>query len=725
MDLEALRNANFSALSTAIGDWATVVKNLTTLEKRAQDDMKAKADRATWTGVNATVSRTFISKTAGEFSDALAQATSIHNILKDTHDELVGYRDQLRKAIDDGFEKDKLSVSGEKGGRFRVEVTGQPAPPGSEQKAEALRDTIQRILTQATTSDSTAAGALRALAEQADYGFSGATYGDRDSAADAMKAADAMAKLAKDATKMSPEEFAEFQRTVAKYKDDELFAAQFASKLGGKATLQFWNDVAEIHAGARGDELKQLQSFQKDLSITLATATLSDAEGMQQWKKSVLDEATTAFRNNSIEPMRVNGALGYQVMSSLMHHGKYDSEFLDAYGKQLMKKDMSTAANPVGMGTNDLWEAGTVTDLVFGKDNGADPVTGFMKALSHNPEAALNTFGDKEVFEHTVQSIRYTDRDGAVAHALEAAVTGYGDGEKATDVRPHSKAQVALMQQVMHAVAQPETGAQLVNKATGESFGDMAAAYMPEISRSLSGQGAESIFWSNSQDPGGLDKLDVTRFLYETARDPMGRAAIIVGESVYTASSLEAHVAQPERFSGKTEDAVRAISTNAGIIEGIVGHSVADAKIAGDLDAEKEANAALKTKGDVVKSILSAGVGVGTVALVGTSPAVAATAAAVSGFFGGISGMAVDRIIDMQQLDGALDQALYDSGGKLNEAQESANVQTQESAVNAIKEHGSKELTEDATRNMIREQIQAGWNLSDGMLEDSHARPAA
>jgi hypothetical protein len=607
----------------------------------------------------------FISKSVGEFSDAVTQATSIYNILKDTHDELVGYRDKLKQALDDGFEKDRLSVYGEAGGTFRIMAAVHPEPPGTEEKATALRDRIQALLDQATTSDSTAARALRAIAEQADYGFSGAKHADRDSAADALKKADAMAKLAKDAKKMSPEELAEFQRTMAKYKNDELFAAQFAAELGGKETLQFWNDLAEIHAGARGEELRQLQSIQKDLSMTLATATLSDADGMQDWKKKVLDEATTAFRANPSDPMRPHGALGYQVMSSLMHHGKYDAEFLDAYGKKLLKMDMAPAGT-AGMGTNDLWKTANVTDLVFGRDDGRDPLIGYMKALSHNPEAALETFDDKKVFEHMLESTRYTDRDGAVAHALEAAVTGYGDGERTADIRPHSREQVALMQQVMSAVAQPGTGADLVNKATGESFGDMAAAYMPEISRSIAGEGAESIFWSNSQDPGGLERRDVTRFLYETARDPMGRAAIIVGESVYTGSSLEAHIARPEMFDGKTEDAVKSIAKNAGIIEGIVGHSVADAKITGGLEAEKDANAALKTKGDVVKSILSAGVGVGTVALVGTSPAVAATAAAVSGFFGGIAGMSVDRLIDGQEIDGALDQALYDSAGQLN-----------------------------------------------------------
>ncbi|WP_328395767.1 hypothetical protein OHS70_09795 [Streptomyces sp. NBC_00390] len=724
MDLEALRHANFSLLNIAIGDWGTVVKSLTRLDKRARDDMKAKADRANWAGVNATVSREFISKTAGEFSDALTQATSLHNILKDTYDELVGYRDKLKQVLDDGFEKDKLSVYGEKGGGFRVVPAVHPEPPGTKAKAEALRDRIQDLLGQATTSDSTAARALRAIAEQADYGFSGAKHADRDSAADALKKADDMAKLAKDAKKMSPEELAEFQRTMAKYKDDELFAAQFASELGGKETLQFWNDLAEIHAGARGEELKQLQSIQRDLSMTLATATLSDADGMTEWKKKVLDEATTAFRTNHSDPLRPNGAMGYQVMSSLMHHGKYDAEFLDAYGKQLLKMDMAPASS-AGMGTNDLWKAATMTDLVFGDDDGRDPMIGFMKALSHNPEAALETFDDKKVFEHVVESIRYTDRDGAVAHALEAAVTGYGDGEKATDIRPHSKAQVALMQEVMHAVAQPETGKLLVNKATGESFGDMAAAYMPEINRAIAGNGSDSIFMSNSQDPDGLNKTDTMRFLYDVSNDPMGRAAIIVGENIYTASSMEAHIANPDLFNGKSEFPINAIARNTGIIEGIVGHAVADAKIAGDLGAEKDANDALKSKGDVVKAFLAAGVNVGSVALVPVGAGAAMTGAAASGFFGGVAGIAVDTLLKGQEQQGALDRALYASGGTLNDTMESAKAQTQSSIAEAISSHGSKELTDDEANELVRVALEQGWTDADSMMEEIRARPAA
>jgi hypothetical protein len=131
--------------------------------------------------------------------------------------------------------------------------------------------------------------APRAVAEQAAYGSSGTKHADRDSADDALKKPDAMAKLAKDAKKMSPEELAEFQRTMAKYKNAELFAAQFAAEPGGKETLEFWNCLAEIHAGARGEELKQLQSIQKDLRMALARATLSDADARLNPAASMTD----------------------------------------------------------------------------------------------------------------------------------------------------------------------------------------------------------------------------------------------------------------------------------------------------------------------------------------------------------------------------------------------------------------------------------------------------
>ncbi|MEK8144535.1 hypothetical protein NKH18_31020 [Streptomyces sp. M10(2022)] len=196
MDIEALRHGNFASLDTAVDDWTGMIKHLVAMEKSARDDLMVKANRANWAGVNATVSREFINRTAGEFADAVTQATSIRNILRDTRSELISCRDELNRAIDRGWDK-HLSVAGVKGGGFSVYVNVHPEPVGSKEAMVPLRDELQRILVKATESDSTAAEVLKALANHAEYGFSDASYKDRDSAADAVQAAKDMAKIVK------------------------------------------------------------------------------------------------------------------------------------------------------------------------------------------------------------------------------------------------------------------------------------------------------------------------------------------------------------------------------------------------------------------------------------------------------------------------------------------------------------------------------------------------
>ncbi|WP_053643297.1 MULTISPECIES: hypothetical protein [unclassified Streptomyces] len=531
--------------------------------------------------------------------------------------------------------------------------------------------------------DSTAARVLRTVAEQTDHGFSGVSYKDRDSAAEAMRRADDLAKLAKHPEKMSGAELKEFNETLAKYKDDQLFSARFATQLGAGGTLRFWTEMADLHMGARDGELKWMEEFQKNLSMTLATATLSDTDAMQSWKKDLVDQSNKNFVSGAVSvPGRTVGAYGHQVISGLMHHGKYDAEFLDAYGKQLLKQDMAPAGAP-GIGSKGLWRGDNhqLTDLVFGKGDGRDPLVGFMGALSHSPEAATNTFDDRKVLEHVLESAKYTDRDTAVGRAPEAAVMGVGAGEKPDGPAPHTATQVGIMKNVTHMVAQPGGGSDLVGKGLGDSFGNMASAYVPEISRAMAGKGAESIFLTDSALPDGLDKTDVTRFLYEVAQDTDGRAGIVLGQSVYTSSLMEAHIANPSLYDGGPAEAVRTVSESAGVIQGVVGHANADAAIAGELASEKDQNDALKTKGDLFKGIAGAGIGVAAAAFVPQTMVGGVIGASAGGYFGGVAGTAIDRLMEGRQAQGALDQ--------------------------------------------IRDAVKDGWVDSDSILEDAHARPAA
>ncbi|WP_211285553.1 hypothetical protein [Streptomyces thermovulgaris] len=726
MDLDTLRHGNFAKLGEAVTDWEQMTKKLADLKKDAEDNLKAKADRAKWAGVNATVSREFITKTAAEFADAYTQADSITKILKDTREELIGYRAQLNDAIKRAAEQN-LTVIDTGDGTFTVVGNTRPDwasdPSGktgvTDQKVvDAFRDEIQSILTKATQSDNSAAKALRLLVDQAKYGFTDASYADRDEAARAVAAAERLAKMAKNPADMSLDDIAAFSRTMRKYHDDPLFAEQFATRLGAKGVLQFWTEMTHAHAGARGSELETMKDLQTNLSLTLATATFSDSGAMQDWKKDLIAERNTNFRATG-SPFPV-GALGAQVISSLLHQGRFDTEFLDDYRKELFKADKAAGKS----GTRDLWIRGyDALDLVFGDDNGRDPLKGLFAALSHNPEAAVHAFESKSDLNHMLGTVKYTDRGEALGRALESAVTGVAAGDTSSTAPPHSKTQVRIMGNIMEAVAQPGgDGADMVKKGLGESFGDMAAAYMPEISQALAGAESAAIYLTDSESPDAFQKeavRNVVRFLAETAADPSGRAGIIYGETIYTASLLESHLSNPSLYDGPRSQVLEGIAKNAGVIEGIVGHSVADRETKAFIEGEKNYNDALKQKGDFAKSWISIGLtGLKLPERYGGE----LMGAVVGGGVGAVAGAAVDRLIEGQQMKGAKDEGLYASAKDLYVMWDSVNRQTQWSTADALDRH-HVELPKDGVSYLVRNAVNQGWEAGKGHLENTKERP--
>ncbi|MDQ0958785.1 hypothetical protein QFZ66_002663 [Streptomyces sp. B4I13] len=722
MDLDALRHGDLSKLGEAVTDWQQMTKKLADLQKDAETNLKAKADAARWAGVNATVSREFITKTAAEFADAHTQADSIAKILSDTHGELISFRTQLTAAITRGAQQ-HLSVIDTGEGTFTVTGNTRPDwasdPSGksgaTDQKVvDALRDEIQGILTKATQSDNSAATVLRLLVDQAKYGFTDASYADRDSAAKAVAAAEKLAKMAKNPADMSLDDIKSFNRTMDTYNGDPLFAEQFATRLGPKGTLQFWTEMTSAHAGARGSELDTMKSLQNNLSLTLASASFSDSEAMQDWKKGVIAERNTNFRAaDSFSPI---GALGSQVISSLMREGQYDTEFLDDYRKKVFKADKG----PGESNTDALWVKGyDALDLVFGDGNGRDPLEGLFEGLSHNPEAATHAFESKSDLDHMLGTTVYTDRGESLGHALEAAVTGVAAGDTTSPAPPHSAAQVEIMANIMNAVAQPDDGARLVTKGLGDSFGNMAASYMPEISQKL---GAESgaVFLSNSENPAELGEVrDVVRFLSAVSADPAGRAGIIYGESIYTGNLLEAHLSNPSLFDGPRSQVLEDIGRNAGLIEGIVGHSAADTEVSGATKGEKEYNDALKAKGDFAKTWVS--IGLANIS-VPVAYGGAAMGAVGGGMLGAVAGSAVDRLLEGQELHGAKDQALYESSKDLYDMRESVNQQAQQSTQDALDRHDVK-LPKDGTADLVRNAVNQGWDDASELLSRTKERP--
>ncbi|MFD0393690.1 hypothetical protein ACFQ3Z_19825 [Streptomyces nogalater] len=93
-----LVEVDLGRLESAVSDWKGTVDKLKTAAENARKGMKAKADSARWAGVNATLTREFVDKTAKEIADLHTEASSIHQVLDDAHTELVALQKRLRAA---------------------------------------------------------------------------------------------------------------------------------------------------------------------------------------------------------------------------------------------------------------------------------------------------------------------------------------------------------------------------------------------------------------------------------------------------------------------------------------------------------------------------------------------------------------------------------------------------------------------------------------------------
>jgi hypothetical protein len=668
MELDALRFANFSTLDTAVSDWQLLVKALAELKKDAEDGLHQAANKADWVGVNAQVSKEFIGKTAGEFGDAHTQATTVHNILSDTRDELKQYKKDLEAAIDRGLKKN-LTVTSTGDGGFTVTMNihpdraakGTTVPEHSESDVTALRDEVQGILQKATDSDDSASKVLKAIADESTMGFSDASYKDRDQAADAVKAAEDLAAVAgKNPKDLTPADFDKINAGLSKYKDDPLFAEQFATKLGPKKTLEFWEGISDPHVNMEvgHERLDKLGDLQRNLSLTLATATQSDSAGMTSWKGNMIGLGTQTIGPNGLGPD------GFQVMSNLMRAGDYDDDFMKSYGTKLMETERKLTGD--GEHDNLKWRPGINTPWLnrMGDDSGADPLTGYLKGLSNSPAAATDFFNqeylpaDGDDRKEPVDNFKYLFEDRKwpqeqnlhgddlhvgqdyLGQALEAATTGHAAGEMPNaDTPAHTAEQAGLMRELVESVSEDPDRLK-DNSNMSDSFGQIGAEYLPDIHRAMAdgpqvagGQSGWDKLYPLAGEDAKLDHNAVARFLVTTSEDPKGYAALNVGEKAYTASLMDYHLnpdlPDDQRYPHDAKDTITSLSRKSGEFNGLLAQGRQEAVLGPAAEKDGDFDYAVSQKKNVISGIVGTGVGIGTSFI--ASPVVGAAAGGAAG----------------------------------------------------------------------------------------------
>ncbi|MGW8765532.1 hypothetical protein ACWGN5_23825 [Streptomyces sp. NPDC055815] len=586
LKFDQVLHAHLGGLKEAVTVWSETVSKLEKTKEKAETGLQGKADKADWKGENAGVTQAFVRKTAKEFGDALTEASSIRNILRDAESEFQAAKSELEKLVAEAPGKGiRIDPDGVVSYLIHPDRRAKDydGPKPEQADFEAMRSAIKAAVDKANNADDVASRALRGLVGSDKMNFSGTNYDSLKAASKAQDAEDAHAayELYKKGDEATPEEIDKLNALFKANQKDPYFAEKFALEVGPKGSMEYWADMGDPSDGSRlgVDHRDKLKELQTNWSMTLATATHSTSPEMEQWKADVIKAGSEPIQTRGTSPY------GFQVMSNLMRVGDYDDKFLKDYGNGLVvteRKMTHDGALPADRAWRQL--NGMPSHLNWmGGDLGNDPMVGFMEGLGHNPKASTDFFNsdidltpentkdnkkldpfdyftkDREWPEEINDKGDRTKEPGynALGHALESATTGHpydaeADGLK--DVRTKENAEV--MQKVVERYG---SDPKYMHEQPGidDSLGKMGAAYIDELNRSLETDGdttmeekTNSPFGFNDDkgksrfgeefDTGLLwNRGDAVNFMGIVSQSETGHSTLSAAEMLYTTSVLD------------------------------------------------------------------------------------------------------------------------------------------------------------------------------------------
>ncbi|SEP96894.1 DUF6571 family protein [Streptomyces radiopugnans] len=238
---------------------------------------------------------------------------------------------------------------------------------------------------------------------------------------------------------------------------------------------------------------------------------------------------------------------GFQVMSNLMRHGVYEKDFLNDYGDALVREEKEmrlpdrywkgltsghTTLNP-GSAENDL---------------GLDPMTGFMTALSRNPEASTDFFNSTHPQDNAEYVLKdrkhFPDGIGddpplaareATGNALFAAATGIDPHDDRAAFVPHTDQHRAVLERSLGYLSE-----------TGDDFPPEMRDDMAKVLANHGGTVHEaSSNLSESSSP--LDRKQLLEVSKQVSRDQEAYGILNEGINVAIVQDIHANdVSDPE-----------------------------------------------------------------------------------------------------------------------------------------------------------------------------------
>ncbi|PCG85571.1 hypothetical protein CIB93_13555 [Streptomyces sp. WZ.A104] len=633
---EQLLTARLTPLATAVTQWTEMIGKLESPLQTDAKAMKSKADKSSWAGENATVTKEFVTKTANEFSDAVTEAESVRDLLKDAHALFKSAQDDLKYAYENPPPGIVIYPNGVLSHRVHPDRRSKDStePLATEAQFEALRRKLEGILKRANEADELCAWGLRALIRNHANDF-GST--DLNGLADAkrMRAEEKQqAENGREAAKLYArwEHLDDDERerllTIAEEgKDSTAFAEQLMTNLSYRSRDQQEAVLllaSSLESGGRDGQVSSTDArLYKALSGSLATATGPDSSiGSPGGVTSVWTDKliTTARDGNGLVRQHpgviVGGAATLKDLTDLMAADAGDDAVYDP------NKDPKEKSSPWKKDEDDpvyseafLTEVGdTIREWETDNDDAydgplrhwqgtqEDPMKGLLNAMSRNASASTHYFDPNttdnlkyfledrkwpggEVESKMPDEKQYTSARAELGLALEAAATGRVPGSE-LHLAPahHNAAETAIFERVMGEYTEALRKDQSAIPVTMRlPMADMIADYGSDVHQIL-GKEMDGPTDFNQLE---IDRGDLTRIIRATVEDPNAYKMIHGSQTVVIGEGLEGFPAESFR---KEDQELRAwVQQSANVLGHLDG--VRDDVIADLGQAEKDANA--------------------------------------------------------------------------------------------------------------------------------------
>ncbi|MGV9851564.1 hypothetical protein ACWDWU_22745 [Streptomyces sp. NPDC003442] len=762
----SLITVDLTPLSEAVGKWRTLPGKFRQVGTNLRTEVQTPLTNSDWEGEAADSAFTRMQKAAKEIELAACEAEDVHGLLHDAYTAFKGAKKKLQEYKKEIEEAKHLAIDDT--GHVSYKPTNlddlTPMQQGLQAKnfSEVVGDYngyISEVVANATTTDEILAWALTQDGNGRKEGFSADGYNStKDAKAgreQAGKDLKEVEKLVRSKKNLSPTEIARANTLLSRHEGDPYFSEKFATDLGAKDTLEFWQHVT--NGQQFGDErTKNLEKLQKSLGYTLATASHSDSDEMKQWKKEVIKLGPQRVMDTDWEAgTRDPGSYGFQVMSSLLRYGEYDKDFLVDYGKGYPdphSKDGRTGGlfefdRKHKDDLKDLyWPDGYETYVNFGEDNdhGVDPMAGYMESLGHNPEAAQTIF-HRDRFEQDARvppnddlmyllkerkwlnGNFYAD-DGKgygydeLGHAFEAAALGHPYDQPELGLH-RNPASVNVATQLISVVG--DNSGILADKAgLSDSLARVGAGYIDNLDWATANHGdAESGAKTRDAAFGALGPSDISvanetakNFLSAVGRDDGGYQILSAAQHDFTTNVLKAH-------PNADDPLTLALGTGAET-QGILDEARSDAIMSDANDSKEEKARKLSEAGEWQKYRTSTGIS--TVTSLVTVPFEAAKATpfvtpfvdAATGAIDTQTGINIDREIEKQQkeFDAKVDADAHNMQKKFVEASQRRSVNPLDAYIAA---HPG--LDDSPWYNEASERVKAGYirGVGDAQLTGS------